>query len=115
MNEMQLKALGNMLKGLKVLGCSFIVIDSEGTRHEYGDAIGKKHKSKNPHGELRKYYMPLIQDMNPGDAVEIPAGEYSIDQIQSGVTSTLSKIWGNGSYITSRDSNKNTIEVLRVF
>jgi hypothetical protein len=116
MNEMQSKALGNMLRGLKVLGCSFIVIDSNGTKYEYGDAIRKKPKDKTVrNGDRRNYYMPFVQDMNPGDVVEIPAGEYSINEIQSGVSSILSKTWGNGSYVTSRDQKKNVLEVLRVY
>ncbi|MGA1240846.1 MAG: hypothetical protein ACO3XZ_08965 [Ilumatobacteraceae bacterium] len=113
MNALQKKALSNMLKGLQTLGCNFIVVDSDGKKHEHGGVAERRAKNKNV--GLTKYYGPFVRDLNPGESVEIPVGEYSLDQIQSGVSSILSKAWGNGSYITARNADKNIVEVLRVF
>lgn len=113
MNALQKKALSNMLKGLQTLGCNFIVVDSDGEKHEHGDVAERVFKFR--YGELINYYTPFVKDLNPGDSVEIPADKYPLDKIQSGVGSILSKAWGNGSYITAQNPDKNVLEVLRVF
>jgi|DEB0MinimDraft_10_1074344.scaffolds.fasta_scaffold34303_4 hypothetical protein len=111
------KALNNIFKGLQSLGCSYVIIDKDGADYTYGEAFkkGRKKKGKHPHGAIRDHYWPLLQDLAPGNATEIPAGQFSIDDIQSGVAAKASTTWGPGSFVTSRNKEKNVLEVLRVF
>ena len=111
------KALNNIFKGLQSLGCSYVIIDKDGADYTYGEAFkkGRKKKGKHPHGAIRDHYWPLLQDLAPGNTTEIPAGQFSIDDIQSGVAAKASTIWGPGSFVTSRNREKNVLEVLRVF
>jgi len=111
------KALNNLLKGLQSLDCSYVVIDKDGADYTYGEAFkkGRKKKGKHPHGAIRDHYWPLLQDLAPGNATEIPAGQFSIDDIQSGVAAKASTTWGPGSFVTSRNREKNVLSVLRVF
>jgi hypothetical protein len=111
------KALNNIFKGLQSLGCSYVIIDKDGADYTYGEAFkkGRKKKGKHPHGAIRDHYWPLLQDLAPGNATEIPAGQFSIDDIQSGVAAKAATTWGPGSFVTSRNKEKNVLEVLRVF
>jgi len=111
------KALNNIFKGLQSLGCSYVIIDKDGADYTYGEAFkkGRRKKGRHEHGAIRDHYWPLLQDLEPGNAVEIPAGQFTIDEIQSGVGAKAATTWGPGSFVTSRNREKNVLEVLRVF
>ena len=105
------KALNNIFKGLQSLGCSYVIIDKDGEAFKKG----RKKKGKHPYGAIRDYYWPILENLEPGKTTEIPAGQFSIDDIQSGVAAKASTTWGPGSFVTSRNREKNVLEVLRVF
>lgn len=111
------KAITQLLVALQNLGCSYYVIDQDGADYIHGDPL-KKEKSrkprKYPYGTLQGYYLPLIKDLEPGNTAEIPAGRFTLKDLQAGVASKASAMWGNGTYITSRNPDKNVLEVLRI-
>jgi hypothetical protein len=113
------KALNNIFKGLQSLGCSYVIIDKDGADYVYGDILPgkkpKKGKGKYPYGSISEHYSQWIKDLQPGTAVEIPAGDFDMNDIQSGVAAKASTTWGPGSFVTSRNKEKNVLEVLRVF
>jgi hypothetical protein len=74
----------------------------------------KKAVSTADYGALREYYGPWLTDLAPGDTVEIPAKDFDLVDIQSGVCSKAVTEWGPGSCITSMNRTKNVLEVLRV-
>jgi hypothetical protein len=116
--ELEQKALNRLLEGLRNLGCSYVVIDKDGADYTYGDAFKKERQKKGAkygrYGALREYYGPWLKDLEPGSSVEIPCKDFDITDIQAGVASQASAIWGNGSYVTSMNREKNVLEVLRV-
>jgi hypothetical protein len=115
--KLQHKAFNQLLEGLRNLGCSYVVIDKDGADYTYGDAF-KKGAGKKGHkygfGALREYYGPWLKDLEPGGSAEIPCDKFDIVALQAGVASMASDLWGNGSYMTSRNKEKNSLEVLRV-
>jgi hypothetical protein len=116
--ELEQKALNRLLEGLRNLGCSYVVIDKDGADYTYGDALKKGQPKKGNkyghYGALREYYGPWLKDLAPGDTVEIPAKDFDLVDIQSGVCSKAVTEWGPGSCITSMNRTKNVLEVLRV-
>lgn len=112
------KALNNLLTGLKNLGCSYVIVDNEGTTHTHGDALKKKgHAKKGSRygfGVLRDYYGPWIKDLQPGDSAEIPCDKFDVIAVQAGVANMASDMWGSGSFMTSRNKEKNSLEVIRI-
>jgi len=116
--ELEQKALNRLLEGLRNLGCSYVVIDKDGADYTYGDAFKKERQKKGAkygrYGALREYYGPWLTDLAPGDTVEIPAKDFDLVDIQSGVCSKAVTEWGPGSCITSMNRTKNVLEVLRV-
>jgi hypothetical protein len=116
--KLQHKAFNQLLEGLRNLGCSYVVIDKDGADYTYGDAFKKERQKKGAkygrYGALRDYYGPWLTDLAPGDTVEIPAKDFDLVDIQSGVCSKAVTEWGPGSCITSMNREKNVLEVLRV-
>ena len=116
--ELEQKALNRLLEGLRNLGCSYVVIDKDGADYTYGDAFKKERQKKGAkygrYGALREYYGPWLTDLAPGDTVEIPAKDFDLEDIQSGVCSKAVTEWGPGSCVTSMNRTKNVLEVLRV-
>ena len=116
MNDLKQKAFKNLLKGLENLGCSYIVIDPDGGEYKYGDALAPVTKTKKSNSaELRNYCWPLIKDLKPGEAIEVPAGPYTLDEIQTTMCLRALTEWGAGSYVTARNKEKECVEILRVF
>ena len=116
-SKLEQKALDHLLKGMQNLGCSYVVIDKDGADYTFGDAFKKDRKKKGlkyGYGALREYYGPWLKDLEPGSSVEIPCKDFDITDIQAGVASQASDIWGNGSYMTSMNREKNVVEVLRL-
>ncbi len=116
-SKLEQKALDHLLKGMQNLGCSYVVIDKDGADYTYGDAFKKDRKKKGHKygfGALREYYGPWLKELQPGSSVEIPCMDFDIKDIQAGVASQASDIWGNGSYMTSMNREKNIVEVLRL-
>lgn len=113
--DVRTMALQRALQLLHSVGAKYKIVTPDGA--EYGDlelAKDKKSKRLHPLGALRNYYSPFIKDMQPGDVVQVPIGEYDMPRIQSGICAYAGSTWGNGSVVTRRDTLNNAIEVLRV-
>jgi len=116
MKDLKQKAFKNMLKGLESLGCSYIIIDADGSEYKYGDALAPvKKKSKSNSAELKNYCWPFIKDLKPGETIEVPAGPYTVGEIQTSMCLRALTEWGAGSYVTARNKEKECVEILRVF
>ena len=67
-----------------------------------------------PYGEVRKYYQPLVENMQKGDVLHIPIDKYDLKQIQGGISTWAADTWGAGSTITSQRRDLGVVEVMRV-
>lgn len=64
-------------------------------------------------GTLTQYVIPYVQNMQPGDVVEIPCGPHKLERIRSCVTGYIAKHWGNGNYTTEKNATQNVVAVMR--
>jgi hypothetical protein len=115
--DIRMVALQRALQLLNSCNAKYKVIAEDGS--EYGTLNVVKHQPLKrqlayPVGMLRNYYGPFIQNMNVGDVVLVPLGQFDFDRLQGGIGSLSNKLWGNRSVITRRDPVRNAIEVLRV-
>jgi hypothetical protein len=112
--------LERSLVALKATGAKFIVVMPDGTTHSQGDLKlagperRKRSRSEHPHGSISAYYLPLIQNMQPGQMVEVPYDKFSPKVLVSGISSRAVDMWGRHSTITAQNSVKKVVEVLRV-
>lgn len=111
-------AVEKLLLGLKNLGCSYVVIDKNKQKYENGVIVGKdkpyKRRFTYPYGTLKKYYLPFIENLRPGESASVPLAEFSFTEIQHGLTSTASAMWGNGTYMTSRNIKDKCVDIIRI-
>ncbi len=118
-NDIRRKAADKAIALLAASGAKYHVKFDDGTEFKsanYDDAPVKgKHKRIHKPGELHAIYMPVIQDLKPGDVgvINIPAG-MQIRHIQSAVLGTTNRMWGAGAVITERSADKTQLTVLRV-
>ena len=93
-----------------------IVLDSEGIVKEYGEPIGVKPKrgSKYGYGVLTEHIKKYAQDLQIGQSISIPFENFDVCGLQSVTSSYVCRIFGNGSCVTSRNKEAQTIDVIRV-
>ena len=102
---------------LQAAGVDFVI------RREDGATLGtlkiatdepekKRRVSKYAHGMLKEIVMPVIENMQPGDAAVVPYKGVDTHSMQSAVCARADKLWGAKSYITHK--NAVGVEILRV-
>lgn len=111
---------GALLK-LRVTGCAFklmlpndVVIEHEAERFNPKKVKGER-RVRRPNGTFRDHYYPIVENLQPGQVGEIAYTDeqFAVD-LQASVTAYMSKIWGNGSYVTSTNKTKKVLEILRL-
>lgn len=111
------QTISKAIKMLEACDCQFAIIDKDGNEYGELEVVVQKKRSANlfPYGELKNYIKQHIDNLQPGDVVSIPALHYGLGPIQSSASSTACVMFGNGSCTTTRNREKNTVEILRVF
>ena len=117
------RAMKNALETLSAIGCSYKVIgpDLIEVTHDPEHLLEKrKHTVKREdlpyaHGDLKRHYLPYIENLQVGQVAQIPYSEsLPYTPLQSSLAAFLSKQWGNGSYTTATNKSTQMLEVLRI-
>jgi hypothetical protein len=75
----------------------------------------RKRNVKRPQGVMRDYLMQFLKDLEVGGIVVVPClPGASIGEMHSAVTSRAGALWGNKSYVSSRNVTDASIQILRV-
>jgi hypothetical protein len=117
--QVVMKAIDEAINKLRVTGCAFKVMlpNDEFVIHDI-DRIEPKKIQRNrtyAHGELKQHYWPYLANLQVGEVASIPySDELPVAALQSSATAYLSNTWGNGSYTTSTNKEKQVLEVLRL-
>lgn len=116
MKEIQLKELQKMVTYMTAIGCTFKVITPDGQEFGTLEVVVNKPRTRGPlrreFGVIANWYRPQLNLDSPvGDVQVIKFGEFSPDEIRSGICSMLSKRWGKDTYTTH--VLEDSIEVLR--
>lgn len=117
MIELQKRELARAVKLIEMLGCKYKVISPDG--EEFGGltvVIPKPPRPKRnlrlPYGTVAEYYKPFIDvNLNVGEVIEIPKGNFKVELLRSGICSYLTRVWGNKTYVTMM--TKDTVQVMR--
>ena len=116
MKEIQLKELHKMVNYMTAIGCTFKVITPDGQEFGTLEVVVHKPRTRGPlrhkFGAIAEWYKPQIDlDIEIGEVQTIKFGEFSPEEIRSGICSLLSKRWGKETYTTNVLAD--AIEVLR--
>lgn len=121
--EIHKKALNDAVNRLKAVNCVFKILTPEGEEiiHDPKNLLDKRKVKVNrrdlpyAHGDLKKHYLPYIENVPVGGLAEIPYNdEMPHMAIQSSLTAHLSTHWGKGNYTTSTNKKTQMLEVLRL-
>ena len=75
----------------------------------------RKRNVKRPQGVMRDYLMQFLKDLEVGGVAVVPClPGASIGEMHSAVTSRAGALWGNKSYVSSRNVTDASIQILRV-
>lgn len=111
-------ALEKVIKMLDNVALAYAVIDFHGKKHGTLEvALPKPERTRTkyeePHGELTEYVRGYIKEMKPGDVVEVPP-KYGRRRTQSALSGYACRIFGNGNTVTSYNTAKDTLEIMRI-
>jgi hypothetical protein len=113
MKHIQEVTLKKALAMLDAVGCEYhIAIDGQ----EFGEPISQKPKrgAKYGYGVLTEHIKKYAKDLQIGQSVSIPFENFDMDGLQSVTSSYVCRVFGNGSCITSRNKDDQSIDVIRV-
>lgn len=121
MNELQKLALAKAFTMLKGAGAKYIIVLPDGTEHVLGDlklappepeVKPRIRKLRVPVGTYKDIYVPILQDLQPGDIACVPYNGLDRKGMQAACTAWCSKKWGNSSFISHRTDD--SLEIMRV-
>jgi hypothetical protein len=122
MEEVKQQALNRALVLLKAVGCKYFVVGPDDVRYVEGDLhiaepspekkrIRKMHRK---HGDLVRYYRPLIQNMEVGNCVSVPYGPFDSEreELAGAISAWCAQNWGAKTAMTHTTDTE--VEVLRI-
>lgn len=119
-SELQQTLLLKALSMLATCGVQYAVIDFKGTKHgilEVAAPTPKRTKTAptTPRGSLKQYVDPWLIDLQVNQIINIPATEhFDLGRLQSSVSSTSHRMWGEGSATSHKNWTLNVLEVARL-
>jgi hypothetical protein len=123
MREVHKRALEDGISRLKAVGCVFKILTPTGEEiiHDPSNLLDKRKQKVNrddlpyAYGDLKKHYLPYLENMQVGDVAEIPYSDtLPAVAIQSSLSAHLSTNWGRGTYTTTTNKKTQMLEVLRL-
>ena len=109
MDNLKTKAIEKLARQLTNLGCEYMIVPGEGkplTKGKFTHHVGIKH------GEYAKYICTFVDTLQPGESVEIPIGNYPAAALHASASSRCFAAFGKGNFMTSRNDEREVIEVL---
>jgi hypothetical protein len=104
---------------IKASGAKFRIVMPSG--EQFGDLPiaapepeRKRRKLRHPYGVLRAYYLPFVKDIQPGQVIDVPFGNFLPGPLMSGISAHFCHSLGNGKVTTAINRDRKVIEVLRV-
>jgi len=115
MNNVERITLPKVVSMLNACKVQFAIIDSDGKQHGSLEVVAKKKRGplKYPFGALANHFTPIIRNLQPDQAAEVPCGSYEMESMRSAIAGWASKHWGNGTCSTMLDKPSNTVLVFR--
>ena len=112
MSALHTKALNQTVALLSGMGFSFAIIDLDGVKHGTLDVPTKPKKEFVQ--SFKEYVSPILDNLQVGELVAVPFGEYDGGDLQSNICARSFTRWGDRSVMTAIKRDKKTIEVLRL-
>lgn len=120
MSATQLRMMQRAIDILRNLPVQFVVVAPGDRVFKYGDwelvpkKQGKQRRAyKYERGAVRNHIRPYLDNLQAGEVVEIPVGEFDVAAIQSNVSNYARLLWGEGNHTTTRARDHSYVELYR--
>lgn len=119
MEKTQQEALKRALVLLKAAGVEYVIRTPEGETHgtlTIAEPAPAK-RTRKPSGIAKEFMVAIhakLKEVQPGECVRLPAGEYKLEAVRSNITGYCTHKWGKGTYISTVHKDTHEIEVLRL-
>lgn len=109
------RAVEQALETLSKLGCVYHA-QFNGKDYTNGQLATAKLKraSTTCYGDRAEHYKPFIKDLQPGDVVDVPFGNFHGADLQSSISAWAVSNWGTKSFMTTVNKKTKVVEVLRL-
>ena len=112
MMQVEKKSLEKALRILDAIGCRY------GVETEDGETFGVELQKDRKRAAVKNagctdYCEQHIKDLNVGEKLTIPLGEFDADAVQSCVCNVAGKLFGRGCITTARNEKSKCVEVMR--
>lgn len=116
MDKIEMMNISRALKLLDASGCSYAILDRFGTQYGELTLNVKKKRKKGMYkwGELTNYVRSYMKDMTVGVVVHIPAGDYSLEKVQSVASSFFTRTYGKDAHTTTINRDTGMVEIVRI-
>ena len=69
--------------------------------------------SEYPIGEVRNYILPFLENVQPDGVTSVPVGKYNPENVRGNACSWCTTHWGKGTYSSTYNKEKKTVEIYR--
>lgn len=105
----------NVLNGL---GAQYKIILPSGEEFGSLEVVIKKQRKRGenryPRMAVRNHFLPYVEKLAVGEAVEIPLGEFDLIALGSNISAWCCDHWGKGNSTYASCKDKPAIELLRL-
>lgn len=67
-----------------------------------------------PRGATRAHYLPLMENLQPGESVIVPSNGFDLSVLAKNISAYAANTWGRGECMTVTNRDRDCIEVLRL-
>ena len=118
MTDVENKLMNRIVVMLQASGAQYKIIDKDGNEFGALEVQPKKkkifkHKEEGRQiGDLCKYFVPFVSNMQVGDVVVIPPSTFNVETLRGSLCSWAFKTWGKGNSVTHIANGQ--IEIMRL-
>jgi len=120
MLEIQKSVLTKAIKLLNSIKVEYAIL-ADGEKYGTLEVAGKKRTVgkrafafKYGRNAVLNYVKPYIDNLEVGEIIQIPLGEYDLDAIAATSASHAHKVFGTGGHTSRKDKKNNTFSIMRL-
>lgn len=117
MEAVKLQWIQRTMAAAQGMGFQIAIIDTDGVTHgELQKDKPNRRKLEFPMGTIKKHidlFLPM-SNMEIGKVYQVPGGVYGVERIQSCISSTMARIYGKDSHMSTMNREKHFVEVMRI-
>ena len=114
MSGIQNVVLKKAIKFLEALKLNYAIIDPDGNVLGNLEIKRKEKVRKYKRGLPSQYVRAYLKDLNVGEVVVVPCGQFDKPTVGQACSSMAYNMWGKGSAKQTSRNGNNSIEVMRI-